>query len=236
MTSASQAAPAPDADEFEADLAKLSLGPQLAAPHAEDFAGVAQAKWPGASREPRGRDARDLRREVAAQGHHAVRGRVHQAEGLVGEPGAGAAQHAVLEFDERRLDPLVALRGEAGEQLFGERGLGARLGRQQVAQAGRQQGRCLGFRHGGDTLQPRGERRNGSGPGVGGQDKDDRLTLRRCLPIVRRRGAPVAQVVEHLTFNQRVPGSSPGGRTNRIKGLGAVRGAARTRSPPASWR
>ena len=105
-----------DTDELEADLAELALGAQLAAAHAQDLAGVAQAQRPGAAREPRGRNPRDLRREIAAHGHHAVRGRVHQAEGLVGEPGAGAAQHALLEFDERRLDPLVALRREAGEQ------------------------------------------------------------------------------------------------------------------------
>ena len=150
-----------DADELEAHLAELALGPELAAPHPQDFAGIAEAERPRAPRKPRGRDARDLRREVAAHGHHAVRRRVHQAERLIGEPGACAAQHAVLELHERRLDPLVAVRPEARQQGFGERGLGARLGRQQVAQTGGQQGRCLGFRHGGDTLQPPRGRRNG---------------------------------------------------------------------------
>ena len=182
-----------DADKLEADLAELALRPQLTAANAQDLSGIAQAKRPGASREPRGRDARDLRRQIAAHGHHAVRRRVHQAEGLVGEPGAGAAQHAVLELDERRLDPLVALGREAGEQRFGERRLGARLGRQQVAQSGRQQSRCLGFRHGGNTLQRADGRRNGRGHNVGRHHRDHRLTLRRRLPIVRRRGAPVAQ-------------------------------------------
>jgi hypothetical protein len=34
-----------------------------------------------------------------------------------------------------------------------------------------------------------------------------------------RRGEPVAQMVEHLTFNQVVLGSSPSGLTNEIKQL-----------------
>ena len=33
------------------------------------------------------------------------------------------------------------------------------------------------------------------------------------------RQEPVAQMVEHLTFNQVVLGSSPSGLTNKIKGL-----------------
>ena len=128
-----------------------------------------------------------------AHGHHAVRRRVHQAERLIGEPGACAAQHAVLELHERRLDPLVAVGPEARQQGFGERGLGTRLGRQQVAQTGGQQGRCLGFRHGGDTLQPpRGPPKRPRRHRVS-RSEDHRLTLCRRLPIVLRRGAPVAQ-------------------------------------------
>ncbi len=33
-------------------------------------------------------------------------------------------------------------------------------------------------------------------------------------------GGRVAQLAEHLTFNQKVPGSSPGALTNQIKELG----------------
>ena len=35
--------------------------------------------------------------------------------------------------------------------------------------------------------------------------------------------APLAQLVEHLTFNQVVDGSSPSGRTIKIKGLSGFR-------------
>jgi hypothetical protein len=38
-------------------------------------------------------------------------------------------------------------------------------------------------------------------------------------PIWSPRGEPVAQPVEHLTFNQGVPGSNPGGLTNEFNGL-----------------
>ena len=150
----------PDADELEADLAKLPLGPQLAAAHAEDLAGVAQAKRPGASREPGGRDARDLRREIAAQGHHAVRGRVHQAEGLVGEPGAGAAQHAVLEFDEGRLDPS-SLRAKAPASSVRRARPGPASGGRGAQAVGA--GRSSGFHQGGDTHSPGAGAVNGRG-------------------------------------------------------------------------
>ena len=39
------------------------------------------------------------------------------------------------------------------------------------------------------------------------------VDLSRDAPIWSRRGEPVAQPVEHLTFNQGVPGSNPGGLT-----------------------
>jgi hypothetical protein len=45
------------------------------------------------------------------------------------------------------------------------------------------------------------------------------VDLSRDAPIWSRRGEPVAQPVEHLTFNQGVPGSNPGGLTNQTRGL-----------------
>ena len=45
------------------------------------------------------------------------------------------------------------------------------------------------------------------------------VDLSRDAPIWSRRGEPVAQPVEHLTFNQGVTGSNPRGLTNKIKHL-----------------
>ena len=94
--------------------------------------------------QPRGGDPRHLRRGVGAQTHHALAVRVHQPERLLGHRGAGAGQQAVLEFQQRRLDALVAVRGEHIHQRLDRRGLGLGIGRQQVAQAGGQQGPIVG--------------------------------------------------------------------------------------------
>ena len=45
------------------------------------------------------------------------------------------------------------------------------------------------------------------------------VDLSRDAPIWSRRGEPVAQPVEHLTFNQGVKGSNPFGLTIIIKDL-----------------
>ena len=46
-----------------------------------------------------------------------------------------------------------------------------------------------------------------------------RLTGFRRMPIVRGLREPVAQPVEHLTFNQEVAGSNPAGLTNNFNHL-----------------
>ena len=40
-----------------------------------------------------------------------------------------------------------------------------------------------------------------------------------CFDILPRPGSALAQLVEQLTVNQRVAGSSPAGGANKIKGL-----------------
>ena len=65
---------------------------------------------------------------------------IHQAEGLLGRRRAGAGEQAVLEFQQRRLDALIAVRGKDLHQRGDRGGLAFRIGRQQIGQAGRQQG------------------------------------------------------------------------------------------------
>ena len=84
-------------------------------------------------------NARDLHRHVRSHTHHALRDRIHEAEGLRRQRRAWSAQQRFLELDQRRLDPLVA---EDGKALYGNAdraGLARRVGRQQVGQPGRQQ-------------------------------------------------------------------------------------------------
>ena len=79
-------------------------------------AGTARHRTAAAAAE-RGRagcrgDPRHLRRGVGTQAHHALTDRVHQAERLLCDRGAGTGQQTVLEFQQRRLDPLIAVAGE----------------------------------------------------------------------------------------------------------------------------
>ena len=106
------------ADEFDADLAKLALGPQLGAFDPQDLAGVAQPQRARSITKPGRGNARHLRGQIRAQGHHALRNWVHQAEGACrhGRPVAG--QQAFLEFDEGRLDPLEAMRCKRRHEPF----------------------------------------------------------------------------------------------------------------------
>ena len=159
------------ADQLDARLAELPLGPRLAALHPQDLAGIGQPQRPGRVLQARGRDARDLRRHVGAQAHHALRHRVHQPEGLAGDIGAGGLQEPVLELDQRRLDPLVAARGEGGDQALDRRRLEARIGRQEIAQALRQESRIGRPVHGPSAVV--GYAREGL-PGLA------RLSQRRC--------------------------------------------------------
>jgi hypothetical protein len=67
--------------------------------------------------------------------------RIHQAEGLLGDGGAGAREQALLELDERRLDPLIAMGGEAIHHRLDRAGLDLGIGGQKVPQAGGQKRR-----------------------------------------------------------------------------------------------
>ena len=129
------------ADQLGADLAELALGPDLGAFDPQHLAGIAEAQRPRRVAEPGRGDARDLRRHVGAHADHAVRGRVHHAKGGGRHRRAGAGEQRLLEFDERRLDPLVAMRGQRRHQLRHDLRLDLRLGRQQIVHAGRQQSR-----------------------------------------------------------------------------------------------
>src|SRR3546814_2693859 len=84
----------------EAGLGKLALWPELAAAHLQHLAAVAEAQRPRRLLQPRGGDARDLRRHVGAQAHHALAHRVHQAESLARHRRAGAGQQRLLKSEE----------------------------------------------------------------------------------------------------------------------------------------
>jgi hypothetical protein len=78
---------------------------------------------------------------------HAVGNRVHQPEGLVGHGDARPVEQARFELDQGRLDPVVAMVSEDRHQAFDRIRLDTRIGRQDVAQAVRQQRRVHRFVH-----------------------------------------------------------------------------------------
>ncbi len=133
------------ADQFGADLTDLPLGPDLRAPDPQHLAGIAEPQRSWRSAEPSGGDARNLRCHVGAHTDHAVRDGIHHAEGRHCHRRPGAREQRLLELDERRLDPLVAMRGQCRHQLRHNPRFDFGLGRQQIVHAGRQQGgvRCL---------------------------------------------------------------------------------------------
>ena len=59
------------------------------------------------------------------------------------------------------------------------------------------------------------------GPGEQGRtiDRAELASYVEAPPASPEERARIAQLVEHLTFNQEVPGSNPGARTNLFKGL-----------------
>ena len=132
------------ADQLDAGLGDLPVRRKLAAAHAQALPGIGQPQRPRRMRQARGGDARHLRRGVGAQAHHALAFRVHQPERLLGHRRAGAGQQAVLELQQRRLHPLIAVRGEHLHERLDRRRLGLGIGRQQVAQPGRQQRAVVG--------------------------------------------------------------------------------------------
>ena len=133
-----------DPDQFDAGLGDLAVGRQLAAAHAQALPGIGQPQRARRHAEPRGGDAGNLRRGVGAHAHHALAVGVHQAEGLVRHGSAGTRQQAVLEFQQRRLDALVTVGGEHRHDRFDRGSLGFGFRRQQVAQAGGEEGRIGG--------------------------------------------------------------------------------------------
>ena len=126
-------------DQLGAGLPGLPLGPHLRPFDPEHLAGIAEAQRPRPVRQPGRGDPGDLRGHVGAHPDHAVRDRVHRAKGVARHRGAGSRQQRLLEFDERRLHPLVAVRRQHPHQPPRHRGLDLGLGRQQIVEPGRQQ-------------------------------------------------------------------------------------------------
>jgi hypothetical protein len=60
---------------------------------------------------------------------------------------AGIGEQALLEFDQRRLDALIAMRRERRHQALDDARLEVRFGRQHVAQACGEQGALGEFSH-----------------------------------------------------------------------------------------
>ncbi len=143
------------ADQLGAGLADLALGPHLRAFDPQYLAGIAEPQRPRHVRHPSGGDAGDLRRHVGAHPDHPVRDRVHQPEGVACRRGAGARQQRFLELDERRLDLLIAMRGQDAHQPPSHLGLDLRIGRQQIVEPGGQQGRVRGVIHGASRRVPK---------------------------------------------------------------------------------
>jgi hypothetical protein len=136
------------ADQLDAGLAELPLAAQLTAPHAQHLAAVAEPERTGRAPEAGRGDARHLGRDVGPQPHHALADRVHESEGLLRHRGARAGHQGLLELEQRRLDPLVALAGETGEQPLDHARLVGGLGRQDVLQARWQKGPIASLVHG----------------------------------------------------------------------------------------
>jgi dolichol-phosphate mannosyltransferase len=132
-----------DADQLGADLGELALRLQRIAAHADHVAAVGQAQRPRLVLQPGHGDARDLHGHVGPHAHHALRHRVHQAEGLRGERGARSAEQRFLELDQRRLDPLVAEGRETLDGGVDRARLARRVGRQQVGEPGGKRPRWL---------------------------------------------------------------------------------------------
>ncbi len=135
------------ADQLGADLADLALGADLRAFDPQHLAGIAQAQRPRCVAEPGRGDTRDLRGHVGAHPDHAVRPGVHRAKGGGGHRRPRARQQRVLEFDQRRLDPLVAMRGQDRHQPRNDLRLDLGFGRQQIVHADGQQRGVRGVVH-----------------------------------------------------------------------------------------
>jgi hypothetical protein len=119
-------------DDLAADLPELTLLAQLGASHAKHLAGVAEPHRARLRRQAARGYSGDLQRHVGADAHHPLRHRIHETEGLVGDGGPEAGKEAILEFDERRLHPLVALGRAFGHQPLDQSRLVAGHGRQSI--------------------------------------------------------------------------------------------------------
>ena len=132
------------ADQLDPGLRNLPVRRDLAALHAQALPGVAQPQRARGGAQPGGRDTGNLRRDVGAEPHHAMGVRIHHAEDLVRRGPAQFGEQTVLELHQRRLDPLVAMRGERGHHTLDGGGLRLRIRRQHVPQTSGQQGRVRG--------------------------------------------------------------------------------------------
>jgi hypothetical protein len=86
-------------------------------------------------RQARRRDPADLHGDVGPQRQRPQRDRIDEAEHAARLHAGHAARHRLLEFDRRRLDPQVAMRGEDIEGAAPHLARGGRLLRQTIAQA-----------------------------------------------------------------------------------------------------
>jgi len=155
------------ADQLDSRLGKLALGLHLGAAYQQHRPAIGKSQRARRVRQPAGRQPGDLRRGIGAQSHHPLAFRIHQPEGLLRRRGARPGEQGVLEFQQGWCHPLIPVRGEAIHDHLGGAGLPFGLGRQNIREAGRQQGR-MGVRrlvHGhqvdaGGAITPPGERAN----------------------------------------------------------------------------
>ena len=136
------------AENLGADLAELPFRPQLRTLDPDHLSGIAEPEWPWPVGEAGGRDPCDLHGHVGAQRKHAMRRRVHQPEGLGSQRGAAAGEQAVLELDQRRFHPLVAVGGERRHQPLHRLRLEGGVGRKGVGHSRGKQGPIGELTHG----------------------------------------------------------------------------------------
>ena len=148
-------------DQLAADLADLPLGSDLGAFDPQYLAGIAEPQRPRRVAEPGCGDPRDLRGHIGADADHAMRDRIHHAEGRGRHRRPGTGEQCLLKLDERRLDALVAVRRQCCHQSRHGVRLGFGLGRQQIVNAGRQQRRMGGVTHNPNSLSRRSRNQTG---------------------------------------------------------------------------
>ena len=141
------------AKQLRADLHQLALRIELIGRNTQHLARIAKPQGTRFLLQAGCRDAGDLHGHVRAHAHHLLRDRVHQTEGTVAHGSARPGEERGLELHQRRLHPVVAMRGTAGQQGFDNGRFMRRIKRQHVTQPRRQQGTlgqfalAVGMRH-----------------------------------------------------------------------------------------